>query len=362
MGKPTFYPADGIKEPDVTDDVPDFFVFNNLSLTNKTVCDVLNSKKGVRPKDHVPVVLSIYATPVLTKRPPCLFSAQTDWEKFRTTLTNRIDNSTTINDQKSLDFEAERLTSLIQEAAKISTPVARNNGCFYSKFTFRAEILRLVDRKKGAARRKKSSLFPADKVRYNQLNKAVTKRINEFRNAQFEKFIRDLSAKEINDYSLWKATKSLKRPFHTSFPILQSNGEWANNSQEKANTIAAHLESVFQPNPCTDPEREREILNEVNDIQFLPDEKIKKINFEDILNEIKYKTKIKKCPGFDLISGVVLKQLPEAAIRKLTTIFNAVLTLKYVPLQWKKAEVIVLLKSGKPPSAPSSYFFVAPYK
>lgn len=92
-GKPTFYPADETKEPDLLD----FFVFNNLTLNNKTVCDVLLPKKDIRPKDHVPVTPSIFATPVLIKRPPCLISAQTDWEKFRAILTDKIDNSLVIN-------------------------------------------------------------------------------------------------------------------------------------------------------------------------------------------------------------------------------------------------------------------------
>lgn len=350
-GKPTFYPADGVKEPDVLD----FFVFNNLSLNNKTVCEVLECKKGQKPKDHIPVKLSILATPTLTKRPPCLFSAQTNWNKFRELLTSRIDNSIQINNREFLDKEAESITSLIQEAAKISTPVARNNPNFYPKCTLPEDILKLIDRKKGAARRKKKTHFPADKTHYNQLNKVVTKRINAYRNEQFEKFIKNLSASEVNDYSLWKATKNLKRPFQASFPIKMSNGEWANSSQDKAHTIAAHLETVFQPNPGPSPEKEKELEAEAKNLEFLPDEKIKKITYEDVFNEIKYKTKIKKSPGYDLISAVVLKQLPPAALKKLTMIFNAVIKLKYIPLQWKKAEVIVLLKSGKPASTPSSY-------
>lgn len=345
-GKPTFYPADETKEPDLID----FFVFNNLSLNNKTVCSVLPGKK-----DHVPVTLSVFATPVLTKRPPCLISAQTDWKKFQSSLTSRIDNTTLINDRASLDKEVESLISHIQEAAKCSTPVARNNDNYFPRCTLPADILRLVDRKKHASRRKRTTFHGMDKNLYNRLNKAVEKRISEYRNKQFEKFITSLSASEANDYSLWKATKSLKRPFKISFPIHKTDGGWANNSQEKADTIAAHLENVFKPNPCSTPEKEQELSDAISDFQFLPDEKIKKITYEDIFNEIKYKTKIKKSPGFDLISAVILKQLPPAALKKMVTIFNAVISLKYIPLQWKKAEVIVLLKSGKPPSEPSSY-------
>lgn len=64
---------------------------------------------------------------------------------------------------------------------------------------------------------------------------------------------------------------------------------------------------------------------------------------------------MKKAPGFDLISGAVIKQLPALALRLLIKIFNSVLILEHVPSHWKKAEVIVLLKPGKPPAEPSSY-------
>ena len=345
-GKPTFYPGNPLKEPDVID----FFIFNNLNLNNKTSCNVLEGKK-----DHVPVFLSIFATPVLVKRPPCLISTQTDWKKFRELLTSRINNSTSINDCSTLDKEAESLISSIQEAAKASTPVARTFNNFHHKCTLPKEILSLIDRKNKAGRRRRITHHESDKNLYNRLNKAVEKRINEFRNEKFEKFVANLSPSEANDYTLWKATKSLKRPFLASFPIRKPDGEWANNSQEKAHTIADHLEKVFQPNPCESPEKECELEEEVGNINFLPAEKINKITYDEIFKEIKYKTKIKKSPGFDLISAIILKQLPPAAIKKLEALFNAALSLKYIPSQWKLAEVIVILKSGKPPSAPSSY-------
>ena len=159
----------------------------------------------------------------------------------------------------------------------------------------------------------------------------MEKRINEFRNEKFEKFVANLSPSEANNYTLWKATKSLKRPFLASFPIRKPDGEWANNSQEKAHTIADHLEKVFQPNPCESPEKECELEEEVGNIKFLPAEKINKITYDEIFKEIKYKTKIKKSPGFDLISAIILKQLPPAAIKKLEALFNAALSLNYIP-------------------------------
>lgn len=44
----------------------------------------------------------------------------------------------------------------------------------------------------------------------------------------------------------------------------------------------------------------------------------------------------KKAPGYDIITGKILKELPEKALRLLTIIFIAVIRLNYYPVQWKK--------------------------
>jgi hypothetical protein len=54
------------------------------------------------------------------------------------------------------------------------------------------------------------------------------------------------------EYSLWKAAKHLKRPIAQIPPIRKTDGRWARNNLEKANTFAQHLENRFCPNPGPD--------------------------------------------------------------------------------------------------------------
>ena len=63
----------------------------------------------------------------------------------------------------------------------------------------------------------------------------------------------------------------------------------------------------------------------------------------------------RKAPGYDLISGLVLKRLPRKTIVLLTVIFNRMLTLSYFPILWKYAEIIMIPKPVKPPYEPTSY-------
>ena len=81
------------------------------------------------------------------------------------------------------------------------------------------------------------------------------------------------------------------------------------------------------------------------------------ITTKEILNAIKVNINPKKAPGFDLITGEILKQLPKKAIFKLTYMYNAALRLKYeyVPSYWRAAEVIMMPKPGKPATEVVSY-------
>jgi hypothetical protein len=55
-----------------------------------------------------------------------------------------------------------------------------------------------------------------------------------------------------------------------------------------------------------------------------------------------------KVPGYDLIVGEILKHLHRKALVLLTAIFNSILRLGYYPIQWKFAQIIMILKPGKP--------------
>jgi hypothetical protein len=55
------------------------------------------------------------------------------------------------------------------------------------------------------------------------------------------------------------------------------------------------------------------------------------------------------------MTGKILKELPIIGIKYLTQIFNAVLLTGYFPAQWKVAQIILILKPGKPPDELKSY-------
>jgi hypothetical protein len=63
----------------------------------------------------------------------------------------------------------------------------------------------------------------------------------------------------------------------------------------------------------------------------------------------------RKAPGYDLIIGRILKEMPRKGIVHLTTICNAIIRTGYFPVQWKVAQIIMILRPGKPLEEASSY-------
>lgn len=342
-GKPTYFP------PAASGHLPDcidFFIYNNVPLENRTSCNTLNVKI-----DHAPVLLTVHSSPIFVNKPTSLVNVKTDWDKFRQLLTNKIHLNVRIDSIEKLELETEQLTNHIQIAAKSCTPVIKQK---IRETYLPPDLVDLIRIKRKARNRMQVTRAEADKKEANRLTRIVKERLNKFRNEKFENFIKNLGAKQADDYSLWKATKYLKRQSLLSPPI-RNGDSWASNSQEKADVIADHLEKTFQPNKCKSPEFQQILENSIKDINYLPDMQIENFSEQEISDEIKYKTKVKKAPGFDQISGIILKNLPSSAIRMLKKIFNAVITLRHIPSSWKKAEIIVLLKPGKPPADPGSY-------
>jgi len=81
---------------------------------------------------------------------------------------------------------------------------------------------------------------------------------------------------------------------------------------------------------------------------------IKPFSPKEVVEAIAH-TNVRKVPGYDLISGEVLKELPKKAITLLTILYNSMLHLSYYSLLWKFARIIMVPKPGKPINDVTSY-------
>lgn len=203
--------------------------------------------------------------------------------------------------------------------------------------------------KRRARRKWQFTRYPGDKSILNRLSNCLKRKISEFKNQSVRNFVSKLTATENTEYSLWKAVKRLKRPQIQNPPLKSEDGKWVGNPKDKARIFADHLSNVFKAFPQSEDDEDIEFIVK------LDEDEIPYITLRELKNMCMHNLSSKKSPGYDLISGRVMKELPEVAFQKLQYIINACFKLKYVPRHWKIAEVIVIPKPGKPPMEVTSY-------
>jgi hypothetical protein len=79
------------------------------------------------------------------------------------------------------------------------------------------------------------------------------------------------------------------------------------------------------------------------------------IRVQEVENIIQSDTHPTKAPGYYLITGKLLKELPRKGLRAITPIYNAIFRLEYFPCHWKIGQIIMIAKPGKNPSEVTSY-------
>jgi len=336
-GKPTYWPTDPGKIPDLID----FFIIKNIPANYLQIEEShdLNS-------DHSPILLILSEKIVQKVQNPVLTNRRTDWESFRQSLEEKINLLVPLRSEEQLDREVQKLIVDIQQSAWENTPEIKRRlkGNNYPK-----EIRELIAEKRKTRRRWQKTRAPQVKTELNNLTQQLKREIKELKNDSVSSYLRELTNDNNTDYSLWKATKKTNRPTMQTPPIRTTDGKWARSNEQKAQRFADHLEHIFQPH---ESQIEKEKVTEEIAQEY---EEIKLTTPTEVKNAIKNNINPKKAPGFDLITGEVLLQLPEKAIVKITNLINAAFRLKYVPRLWKVAEVIMIPKPGKPPHEASSY-------
>lgn len=336
--KPTYWPTDLQKIPDLID----FFVTKGIL---EDYISIENSE-GLS-SDHSPVIMTLSTMLIEKENLPKLTNNKTNWDLFKNILEEQINLHVSIETTAQLEDELEVLNSSIQQAAWESSPIIHTK--FVMKQNYPLEVRELVREKRKARKTWQRTRAPEHKNILNFLCNKLKLLIVQIKNETINKQLRGLSALKDDDYSLWKATKGLKRPKMHVPPIKNDDGTWAKSDKQKVSLFAAHLEETFKPLP-------RQTANEnITTISKIDNHNIRFVTIKELKNEINNNLNIRKAPGYDLITGQIVKAIPEKGLRKLVQIINAAFRLKYVPRQWKVAEVIMIPKPGKPANDKKSY-------
>ena len=174
---------------------------------------------------------------------------------------------------------------------------------------------------------------PQDKGKLNKAVKELKQLLNDQKQEAIQTYLEGLTATEATEYSLWKATKRLKRPQIPIHPLRSKEGEWVKSDTQKANVLAEHFANVFELYD-SEMSEEQEILRKL-ETPGQVETPVKKFKLTEVRAAIKQLCPT-KAPGYDLITGRILKELPDIGIRAITQIFNSVLRTGYFPGQWKR--------------------------
>lgn len=337
-GEPTYWPTDPKKKPDLLD----FFVTKGLSPFFTKVESSLDGSS-----DHTPAILTLSLTVASREGPILLHNKKTDWEGFRSYLTDHINLRTPLKTADDIEEACKYITNMIQTAAWRNTPSLpiASDPMFQP-----AEIKNKIAEKRRLRRIWHRSRHPSDKSMLNKAIKDLKLCLEEHKNNILRLNLESMSPSARGEHSLWKATKHVHGPQQSNHPI-RCQSSWARTDKDKAEAFAMYLAKVFQPNESNNQETDVDsILNQ--DIQLcLP---IKPTSPREIAREVKLLNP-KKAPGFDLITPRILKELPRKCITFLACLFNATYRVGYFPNLWKVSEIVMIHKDGKPPHESSSY-------
>lgn len=140
----------------------------------------------------------------------------------------------------------------------------------------------------------------------------------------------------------------------TSPPLRRADGSWAHSDTEKSIAFADYLNEVFSPHPYMGNTKHESKVEDLVNVHSIAVGIIEGVTKSEVVKAIK-KLNIKKAPGYDLITGRILKELPDVGFTYLMQIYNAMLRYNTVPLQWKVAQVKMIFKPDKPPEEVKSY-------
>lgn len=333
-GSPTFWPSDTSKLPDIID----FFLTKGLPLShfNAKCTPDLSS-------DHAPVTLTFAGAPVPSKKPAALVNHSTDWDCYRELVDSNIELNYQLQNVDDLDQAAENFASLLTNSTQACTTYTEQSPpeVIYPNFIRHLVLCRRRARK--AWQRNRTS---ANKTMFNRLNNDTNRAIKSWRNDSFASYLTSLAPTKEAGYSLWTATKRIPRPPFANPPLKLGDNNWARSDLDKAELFSQHFEKVFQPNDIQTTINPHFNLDGQGQIHHSSPLEVAKI-----IDGLR----LRKSPGLDRVSAIMLRELPKRGIIFLAKLINAALRLKHVPRAWKIAKLIVILKPGKPPEDPSSY-------
>ena len=314
--------------------------------------------------DHMPIHVSVRFS---ARRAPVEKRAVEllNRKRFNEEFTRQLQKTETrlIDTTARIDEVAACLVTAAAEARRVATLTKQISR--HTPLELPQAILNLIRRKRWARRKFRKSHVIDYKVLHNRLAAEIKRAIKAFKQKAWQDMCSELGQLRASESTFWRRLAHLsgEERGRRSIPKLKcTNGERINEPATVSNAFAANLATVFQPfeGPEYDETHREDIEDEVaaSDLFTYPDSTLivePQLTTVEEVAELLKGIKGRGAPGEDGITNKVLKNLPVSCLMPIVDLINASIRLNYVPVQWKKAMVVMIPKPGKDHSDVNSH-------
>lgn len=325
-------------------DILDIVLHKNIS--NPIYQSVLSELDS----DHLPVLITIGYEPSINPKPLKIINGRVDWKIFRDFMQHKLSVPVTLSNSDEVDKAIDLLIQNIKNAVDHSTMVQSSRRL--SNYMNPPQAIQYLIKEKHKTRRQWIlSREPVVRKHLNYLIHRIQRELEQFRLTNYENYIKELEPK---DPTLWRATKRILNQQHI-IPTIKYDNNMYVTDLEKSEIFANYLGNTFTtPKVSLDISHSKQIKKDIS--TFLSSSvdgmvPVSPNEIKDIINKLSNN----KAPGHDLITNIILKNLPVKVLVYLVQVFNACLRLGYFPIKWKIANVLLFHKPGKTKAEVSSY-------
>ena len=299
--------------------------------------------------DHQPVLATLTGRLTLARAPPP--GRRVSWERFEAHLgAQKLATTDPVTSHEDIDRLEANITATISEALEAATLPASP----HSLPPIPARVRALIEDKRRTRAEWQRSRDPAQKAKVNRLITEIREALTESAADSWERRIAEADADHPSLNRLCRQLTKRRPPTH---PLYHTDGTLRYTAEDRAEILAEHLASVFQPNASDRPEHHARMEAEVADALRSPPlpQPAPPCFSPSAVRKAAAKLKPKKAPGIDGITNGALRHLNMRTIAALARLFNSILRLGYFPQAWREGLVVMLPKAGKSPRRPESY-------
>ena len=311
---------------------------------------------------HKPLTfdISLEAEPKPTSPRISLNFNAAKWSKFRSTLNQQLikwDDNRLINTNLEIEEYSQFITNSILLATKDAIPPMKQLNTFINVSDTSKSLITF---KHQAYRKWKKSGNITDKQKYYKAKDLLTNSLYNDKRNSYKKLMSSLCQRRMYSNEVWRTVRKFhnKRTKQTFTCNMLYNNKIATADTEKADMFAEFFENEVY---SQSPDAKAFHAHVTRHAAIIKSRVITHpiTSTWNQITEVEVKQHIKQLrnssTGPDNVHNRCLKNHTESLIKHLTKLFNQILIHGYIPKEWKKANIILLLKPKKDKQQPSSY-------